>query len=290
MNIANPQYIVYNYVGIQARMVNTAQASLMIQGGTDSGVIIPLSGRPITMGRRSDNDVVVDETTVSRRHALILEGPDGFFLRDLSTTNGTYVNRNRVGHEELRLNHGDRIRLAGSEVVFVFRQEGPSTVRMSTETATIGMFRAAAASDVESVQSPDDSALAPAEARAEELRAEASARARELQAAAYTRAEEIEAEPRPEPEQSIEMKTDVGDGKPQLLGKDSDLFRLLQSKTGSVLTREEIATRLWPEMIEAGLADQVIEQSIQRLRAHVEDDPANPIHLTTAGEVGYLLI
>lgn len=78
----------------------------MVQGGSNSGIIIPLSGRPITMGRRSDNDVVVDETTVSRRHALILEGPDGFLLRDLSTTNGTYVNRDRIGHGEHRLHQG----------------------------------------------------------------------------------------------------------------------------------------------------------------------------------------
>ena len=148
----------------------------------------------------------------------------------------------------------------------------------------------AARAHVEAVRAPDDSALAPADARAEELRAEAEARARELQAAAYARAEEIEAKPRPEPEPPLELKPDGDDGKPQLLGKDSDLFRLLQSKTGSVLTRDEIATRLWPELIEAGLADQVIDQSVERLRAHVEDDPANPVHLITAGEVGYLLI
>lgn len=237
----------------------------MVQGGSNSGVVIPLSGRPITMGRRSDNDVVVDETTVSRRHALILEGPDGFFLRDLSTTNGTYVNRDRIGHGEHKLNHGDRIRLAGSKVTYVFRQEGPNTVKITKEAAT-GTFDAASLSVEE-----------PMEARAKVLRAEA-----------YARAQEIESPSEPDPQ--LLPDADGDEDKPKILGKDSDLFRLLQSKTGSVVTREEIADRLWPELIEAGLAEQVIEQSIERLRANVEDDPANPVHLITAGELGYLLI
>jgi len=248
----------------------------MVQGGSNSGVVIPLSGRPITMGRRSDNDVVVDETTVSRRHALILEGPDGFFLRDLSTTNGTYVNRDRIGHGEHKLNHGDRIRLAGSKVTYVFRQEGPNTVRMTKEAAT-GTFDAASLSVEE-----------PMEARAKALQGEAEARAKALRAEAYARAQEIESPSEPDPQ--LLMHPDGDEDKPKLLGKDSDLFRLLQSKTGSVVTREEMADRLWPELVEAGLAEQVIEQSIERLRANVEDDPADPVHLITAGELGYLLI
>jgi putative peptide zinc metalloprotease protein len=50
-------------------------------------MLIPLTGNPITLGRRSDNDIVVDETTVSRRHALVMDTPAGFVVRDLSTTN-----------------------------------------------------------------------------------------------------------------------------------------------------------------------------------------------------------
>ena len=260
-------------------MVTAAQATLMVQGGSNSGNIISLSGRPITMGRRSDNDIVVDETTVSRRHALILEGPDGFVLRDLSTTNGTYLNRDRIGHGEHKLNHGDRIRLAGSKVTYIFRQEGPSTVRMTTDAATTGTFEKAP---------PSDGAVSPVQARAEGLEADAEVRAKALRAEAYARAQEIKEPSEPDPQ--LLPQTGGGDDKPKLLGKDSDLFRLLQSKTGSVVTREEIADRLWPELVEAGLADQIIEQSIERLRANVEDDPDNPVHLITAGKLGYLLI
>ena len=76
------------------------------------------------LGRRSDNDVVVDENWVSRQHALIIETSTGFALRDLNTTNGTFVNGGRIGPAEHLLNHGDSIRLAGSQVSFIFREEG----------------------------------------------------------------------------------------------------------------------------------------------------------------------
>ena len=100
-------------------------AALVIRGGPNSGVTIQLSGHPVTIGRRSDNDVVIDETTVSRRHSLIMESPDGFILRDLNTTNGTFVNRSNIGQSEYPLRHGDQISVGGSEVMLVFRLEGP---------------------------------------------------------------------------------------------------------------------------------------------------------------------
>ena len=49
-----------------------AAATLLVTGSPNNGVIIKLTGRPITQGRRQDNDVLIDETTVSRRHSFIL--------------------------------------------------------------------------------------------------------------------------------------------------------------------------------------------------------------------------
>jgi len=68
-----------------------AAATLLVSGGPNNSVIIKLTGRPITLGRRQDNDVVIDETTVSCRHSLILDTPGGFLLRDLNTNNGTFI-------------------------------------------------------------------------------------------------------------------------------------------------------------------------------------------------------
>ena len=110
-----------------------AGATLLIRGGPNSGVTVRLSGHAVTVGRRSDNDVVVDETTVSRRHSLIMESADGFIVRDLNTTNGTFVNRNKIGQAEYPLRHGDQISLGGSEVTLVFRFEGPRTSPVDTD-------------------------------------------------------------------------------------------------------------------------------------------------------------
>ncbi len=41
-------------------------------------------------------------------------------MRDLNTTNGTFIERNRIGQNERLLEHGDQIKLGGSEVTLVF--------------------------------------------------------------------------------------------------------------------------------------------------------------------------
>ena len=47
-------------------------ATLLVRGSPHNGVIIKLTGRPITLDRRRANNVLIDETTVSRRHSFIL--------------------------------------------------------------------------------------------------------------------------------------------------------------------------------------------------------------------------
>ena len=111
-------------------MATEEQASLRVRGGSNNGITIPLSGEPVILGRGHDNDLEVDDETVSRRHALIMGTPDGFVLRDLGSANGTYVNLGRLSLSERRLVRGDRIRLARSQVTFLFRQPDASTVEM----------------------------------------------------------------------------------------------------------------------------------------------------------------
>ena len=65
--------------------------ALVVQGGPDEDKIIPLSGT-VSLGRLPSSGVVVDEDGISRQHAEIVETEDGFELRDLASTNGTFVN------------------------------------------------------------------------------------------------------------------------------------------------------------------------------------------------------
>ena len=94
-------------------------AALTVEGGSDSGKTIPLANRKTTLGRQSDNDVVVDEPGVSQRHAEISAEVD-YYLADLSR-NGTYVNGKNLSEGVHLLNDGDRFTLGPSELTFIFR-------------------------------------------------------------------------------------------------------------------------------------------------------------------------
>ena len=80
---------------------------------------VPLTGAVSTLGRDEGCTVVVDDVGASRRHAEIRITHDGphlqVILRDLGSTNGTYLNGEQVGSEELR--HRDRITMGRTHIV-----------------------------------------------------------------------------------------------------------------------------------------------------------------------------
>lgn len=62
--------------------------------------VYPLVKPVTTIGRTNDNDVVLDDASVSRRHARIVRGPEGFTIEDLNSFNGTTV-AGRTMHGDL---------------------------------------------------------------------------------------------------------------------------------------------------------------------------------------------
>src|SRR6266540_3235713 len=76
---------------------------------------LALAGEPLTIGRDPENDLVLDDRRVSRRHAEIRLRLGRYTLYDLQSTNGTFVNGRRVA--EVVLSDGDRIAIGGSELV-----------------------------------------------------------------------------------------------------------------------------------------------------------------------------
>ena len=108
---------------------------LLIQGGPQSGQVVALGGLAVTIGRRSDNDVIVDDSSVSRRHTLIMQTAGTFVVRDLNSTNGTFVNRERLGDGDHTRKSGDLVRVGGSEITLLFKQDAPMTVRLSVPEA-----------------------------------------------------------------------------------------------------------------------------------------------------------
>lgn len=71
---------------------------------------IEISHTPFTLGRQSDNDLVLLDSRISRRHASILKDDDGYLLQDAGSRHGTFVNGKRV-EQACRLNAGDQISL-----------------------------------------------------------------------------------------------------------------------------------------------------------------------------------
>jgi pSer/pThr/pTyr-binding forkhead associated (FHA) protein len=109
-------------------------ANLVVVGGPNNGVLFPISGEGLTLGRLPDNDVVIDDPWVSRRHAEIISTHDSYVLRDLSSSNGTFLTDRLIDTSDCGLQDGDHIRLGQSDVQLVFRFSGAATLRMASHT------------------------------------------------------------------------------------------------------------------------------------------------------------
>ena len=78
---------------------------------------IPFDKPSLSVGRKSDNDIVIDNPAISGHHCkLILQGGT-CFIEDLDSTNGTYVNEKKIKKSGLR--HNDVVGLAKHALVFV---------------------------------------------------------------------------------------------------------------------------------------------------------------------------
>ena len=98
--------------------------ALRFISGKYQGGEFPLEdNREIIVGRSSDLDMVLVEEMVSRRHARIQLVGGSVNIDDLGSTNGTFVNGERVTHAELQ--EGDRV-LIGSNILKVVSTDGQS--------------------------------------------------------------------------------------------------------------------------------------------------------------------
>lgn len=70
-----------------------------------------------TIGRHPESTIFLDDVTVSRRHAEIVEEGDGLAIVDAGSLNGTYLNGERI--ERGRLNEGDQVQIGKYRFVFV---------------------------------------------------------------------------------------------------------------------------------------------------------------------------
>jgi pSer/pThr/pTyr-binding forkhead associated (FHA) protein len=83
--------------------------AVIVEGSSESGKNFDLA-QELTIGRADKCHVVLDDTYVSQVHARIFPRGDSYFLEDLGSTNGTYLNRKRVGGAT-ELQRGDRVKI-----------------------------------------------------------------------------------------------------------------------------------------------------------------------------------
>ncbi|MDR1534982.1 MAG: FHA domain-containing protein [Planctomycetota bacterium] len=91
-------------------------AGIRVKNGPNQGQSRAIGERPVSIGRDEGCDFPLQDKGASRRHAEVFRIGDMYFIRDLESKNGTFVNDTRIGEEMLR--DGDRIQIGGT--VFVF--------------------------------------------------------------------------------------------------------------------------------------------------------------------------
>jgi hypothetical protein len=90
---------------------------LVIASGRDAGTRIQLEKEITTTGRHEESDLLLDDVSVSRHHAIFTRTASGrITLRDLNSLNGTYVNGTRV--EETTLHSADEVQIGKYKLVF----------------------------------------------------------------------------------------------------------------------------------------------------------------------------
>ena len=93
------------------------QALLLVKRGPNAGSTFLLAADETTVGRGTDRDVFLDDITVSRAHAVFdRRGGTEWFVRDLGSLNGTYVNGEQV--DETKLATGDEVQIGKFKLTF----------------------------------------------------------------------------------------------------------------------------------------------------------------------------
>jgi predicted component of type VI protein secretion system len=95
-----------------------AQFQFVMRSGPTPGVVFPLEGEQLTIGRDSSNGVAINDAEVSRKHSRLTFQGGKFVIDDLGSTNGTFVNGQRLAGPVV-LKAGDVVSL-GEQIVLMY--------------------------------------------------------------------------------------------------------------------------------------------------------------------------
>jgi FHA domain/zinc-ribbon domain len=94
-------------------------ALVVRSGGGRTGESFLPAGERTRIGRSPDCDIFLDDVTVSRNHAVLVESDGRFHVEDEGSLNGTFVNRHRI--DRAQLENGDELQIGKYRLIFVER-------------------------------------------------------------------------------------------------------------------------------------------------------------------------
>jgi predicted component of type VI protein secretion system len=134
-------------------MAASASVKLIMRQGPRPNETYDLDKDVYTLGREAGNDIVIEDTQISRHHARLTRQGNSYSVEDLGSTNGTFVNGSRVTGAVM-LSNGDLLGLADTVVLAV-------QVPMVASDATVVSPSAGAGSTMVSGQPPTQPSFAP---------------------------------------------------------------------------------------------------------------------------------
>ena len=94
-------------------------ALVVRSGGGRAGETFHPEGERTTIGRSPDCEIFLDDVTVSRKHAVLVRRNGAFFVEDLGSLNGTFLNRRRIESGELA--DGDELQIGKYRLTFLLK-------------------------------------------------------------------------------------------------------------------------------------------------------------------------
>jgi hypothetical protein len=104
-------------LGAVDEVAGEGPALVVRSGGGRAGETFLPNGERTLIGRSPDCDVFLDDVTVSRKHAVLVQRDDGFFIEDQGSLNGTFLNRRRI--ETAQLRDGDELQIGKYRLIFL---------------------------------------------------------------------------------------------------------------------------------------------------------------------------
>ncbi len=140
--------------------MSSGQLRLVMRSGPTPGKVFELNKEIATIGREASADIVIADPEVSRAHARLVTKPGGVIIEDLGSTNGTFVNKQRITAPRA-ISPGDEITLGESIVLGVETEGVAATVVAASAKVPPAPRTAAAAPQAAPVPTPAAAAAAP---------------------------------------------------------------------------------------------------------------------------------